>query len=127
MCLLHESAPIGCPALQPRLPANPLPVLLDVECAVIVALVAGKAAPLRPGNDRLDHARVAAQEDVEVVRRARQSCILLNRTGGDDVLEVATPAAPGDVFLRAGDDRYVVEVAAVASQAGQLGAVAQVP
>src|SRR5450759_2223320 len=105
----------------------PLPVLLHVERADVVAFVATEAAPLCPGNDRLDHSRVAAQEDVELVRRESQSCLLLNRTGGDDVLEVATPAAPGDVFLRAGDDRDVVEVAAVAGQTGQLGPVAQVP
>src|SRR5450759_1850274 len=105
----------------------PLPVLLNVERAVIVALVADEAAPLRPTDDRLDHARVATQEDVEVLGRERQSCLLLNRTGGDDVLEVATPAAPGAVFLWTSNDGDVVEVATVAGQTGQLGAVAQVP
>src|ERR1035437_3494075 len=43
-----------------------LPVLLGMQRADVVAFVLDEAARLRPPDDCLDHARIAAQEDVEV-------------------------------------------------------------
>ena len=92
-----------------------------------MALVADEAALRRPADDGLDHAGVAAQEDVEVLRRERQTRLLLDRARRDDVLEVSAPTAPGDVVVRSCDDRDVVEVAAMSGQAGHFGPVAKVP
>src|ERR1035437_8057411 len=82
------------PRLEARSPASGLPVFLGVEGADLVAFVADEALDPGPLDDRLDHARIAAQEDVEVVGCEREARLDLDRVRGDEVLEVAAAAAP---------------------------------
>ena len=94
----------------------------------LVAAVLDEAASLEALHHVLDHARVAAQEDVGRVRRRSHAPLPLEVASIPQVLQVSGAPRPAGVLLRwPADDRQVREVRTETPEAHELRAIPEVP